>query len=720
MNAVSSSYSDFAVSSSQAQNAVSASFAPTIIPDWVATTGSNVFNGLQTIDVNDVGNRGILIRSGSGAQQQSILFKTDEFGGASQPTIYMDGINSYWQSTGNLYIENAPGGIGSGSMTFTTNGGITFTSNGTGQTINLNNGNGTTQITGSAKIIGNTTITGSLIVSGSESITGSLGIRNGNLNLNSNNTTVNTSLYLTSSLAGQANMFFGWGDNPAVGGPGANQANYTGSLRITGSNNIVSLPQIRPTALGGAAGLQGYISGSHNIINGNSAGIFLSTGSLLFPKTMGNFINNNASVQMTFTTSSIPGATPMISNNAIFGGGITLNHPSGSANSSANIVTGQITSTQNFVTNTLANISTNNVLGAVILNHISSSIAYTANYSNAPVTVNNHLSSSNITNNSLAIGANHFVGGSSNTGVSIWVSGSQSSNVSRNIIDNIIGGKSIIVSSSFVSSSNSNLVASIIYGQNLSVSGSHASQVGGSAFFGRYNGLSGLENTQNIVFAVGTGTGTSTRRTGLWITSGSLVGVSGSMAITGAMSITGSDVNIKGITQETGSFVVTMDSTGSLHYAPYSGITSNLFNAAQYSTLQTLSGSANVSQSIYFDTTGPQFGVSLVDNTKLTVANPGTYNIQFSAQLEADGGADNVFIWFKKNGTNIAGSASEVELDNNKENIMTVNILDTAVANDYYEIAWQNANNNGRLLYQAASGNVPSTPSVIATITQVR
>jgi hypothetical protein len=189
--------------------------------------------------------------------------------------------------------------------------------------------------------------------------------------------------------------------------------------------------------------------------------------------------------------------------------------------------------------------------------------------------------------------------------------------------------------------------------------------------------------------------------------------------ITDTMTVTGS-LGISNLATSTGSFVVTTDNNGTLLKAPYSGITSNLFNAAQYSTLQTLSGSANVSQSIYFDTTGVQFGVSLVDNTKLTVANPGTYNIQFSAQLEADGGADNVFIWFKKNGTNIAGSASEVELDNNKENIMTVNILDTAVANDYYEIAWQNANNNGRLLYQAASGNVPSTPSVIATITQVR
>jgi hypothetical protein len=144
------------------------------------------------------------------------------------------------------------------------------------------------------------------------------------------------------------------------------------------------------------------------------------------------------------------------------------------------------------------------------------------------------------------------------------------------------------------------------------------------------------------------------------------------------------------------------------------------FNGAQYSSLQIQSGSANVSQSVTYDTTGVEFGVSLVSGSRITVANSGTYNIQFSAQLEADGGADTVFMWFKKNGTNIAGSASEVELDNNKENLMTVNILDNANANDYYEVAWQNASNNGRLLYQAASGNIPATPSVITTVTQVR
>jgi hypothetical protein len=320
-----------------------------------------------------------------------------------------------------------------------------------------------------------------------------------------------------------------------------------------------------------------------------------------------------------------------------------------------------------------------------------------------------------------------------------------------------------------------------------------------------------LANAQDIVFAVGTGTSAAARRTSLYVTSGSLVGVSGSMDVKGNSSFTGS-LNISGSAIRTNNFLIfdgspneagpmsnfvalqmnnkeifgfnnilqseltsgsnfnlgtqaginytdinfksayggteasfkisngngtrnvdvvtdTMTVTGSLNVTGSVSIADagdltmyghKMFNGAQYSSLQTLSGSANVSQSVYFDTTGPQFGVSLVDNTKLTVANSGTYNIQFSAQLLADTGADNTHIWFKKNGTNIAGSATQIALANNEENVVTVNILDTAVANDYYEIAWQNSNGDAVLLYEGATGNIPSIPSVITTVTQVR
>jgi hypothetical protein len=38
---------------------------------------------------------------------------------------------------------------------------------------------------------------------------------------------------------------------------------------------------------------------------------------------------------------------------------------------------------------------------------------------------------------------------------------------------------------------------------------------------------------------------------------------------------------------------------------------------------------------------------------------------------------------------------------------------------DYLEIVWQSADTNMLLAYDPASGNFPSIPSVIATLTQV-
>jgi hypothetical protein len=403
---------------------------------------------------------------------------------------------------------------------------------------------------------GDVLITGSVIMSGSAGIeldvkgdqtnTGSLTVRSGSLSTFSQGTTINTDLYLTNSLGGQSNIIKGWSDNPAGGGAAASQANYTGSLRITGSNNIVSMPQIRATGVGGGVDQQGYISGSDNTLTSNGGGIYLNTGSLLFPKTTNNYVGANSNILMNFTTSSLAGGHPTLINNTLYAGTITINSNSGSVLSlSANILNGAaLTSTQNnIVTNTRPNIGSNALLGgAITLNHISSSINYNANINNAAVTINNHLSSSNITNNNVIASNNTFLGGQGGTGVNIWVSGSQSSNLSRNFNSNLIGGANAVISSSFVSSSNSNLLASIIYGNGLIVSASHNSgTLGGSAFFGRFNDTgSGLNLTQDIVFAVGTGTAAATRRTGLYVTSGSLVGVSGSMLVNGQTTMTAS------------------------------------------------------------------------------------------------------------------------------------------------------------------------------------
>jgi len=441
-------------------------------------------------------------------------------------------------------------------------------------------------------------------------ITGSLNVRSGSVSLVSNNTTVQPELYLTSSEAGQANIILGWGDNPGANAPQSTQSNYTGSLRITGSNNIVALPQVRATNFSGTATQQGYISGSNNIINTNQGGIYLNTDSQLFPKTQGNIINGPNAIRMEFTTSSLTGGHPTINQNILNGSTLTINHNSGSINASNNFLEGaSTTSTQNFVTNLRPTFNTNILNGTITLNHVSSSITFTNNFGNGLITVNNHLSSSGIAQNNLNIGSNIFAGGTQGATLVIYASGSQSSNTARNISNNIIGGGNIIVSSSFVSSSNSQLREAIIFGSNLAVSASHFGE-GGSAFFGRFNATGSLqESSQDTIFVVGTGTAVGSRRNGLRIDSNSNSYFTGSVNVSGSLTLNGVAVatttglittgSIGGTQSITGSLIVsgsvsiTGSVNGNVNTLSISSQTASLnLNNGNFFTLQLVSGSA--------------------------------------------------------------------------------------------------------------------------------
>jgi hypothetical protein len=74
----------------------------------------------------------------------------------------------------------------------------------------------------------------------------------------------------------------------------------------------------------------------------------------------------------------------------------------------------------------------------------------------------------------------------------------------------------------------------------------------------------------------------------------------------------------------------------------------------------------------------------------------------------------------KKNGTNVPATAGHIQLGNNEELIAAWNYVVDSVPNDYFEIVWQATNASTILLSEAASGNIPSVPSVILTVTQVR
>jgi hypothetical protein len=169
-----------------------------------------------------------------------------------------------------------------------------------------------------------------------------------------------------------------------------------------------------------------------------------------------------------------------------------------------------------------------------------------------------------------------------------------------------------------------------------------------------------------------------------------------------------------------------LSSTGSIFITGSVTINGNKqFNVGAFSSLISQSGSANVSQSMNFETTDISSGVSIASNSRITIANSGTYNIQFSAQVDraSGSGTDVIYIWLKKNGTNVSNTAGAVTVTGGAASAKVLaswNYVIDAAANDYYELCWQSADANIVLTAIAASGNIPLVPSVILTVTQVR
>ena len=150
-------------------------------------------------------------------------------------------------------------------------------------------------------------------------------------------------------------------------------------------------------------------------------------------------------------------------------------------------------------------------------------------------------------------------------------------------------------------------------------------------------------------------------------------------------------------------------------------ILSNLHYGSFYSTQnQSLAKDAN--GAVTLNNTDFNNGVSIVSNSKITIANAGKYNIAFSAQLHYNGGGGSgttVNIWLSKNGTAVPDSNTRVTVNSNSPYMVAAwNFFVDAFANDYYELMWSPTNTQIKIDYEAA-GVHPAIPSVILTVNQV-
>jgi len=151
------------------------------------------------------------------------------------------------------------------------------------------------------------------------------------------------------------------------------------------------------------------------------------------------------------------------------------------------------------------------------------------------------------------------------------------------------------------------------------------------------------------------------------------------------------------------------------------------YGAFQDSTDQ-VAANTTTAYPVTFNTTDFSNGVTVASNSRITVANAGLYNLQFSIQLtNTTNATQDVDIWFRVNGTNVANSNSRFGLAPRKSAgdpfhlIMALNYFVSLNATNYVEIMWRPTDTGVSIEQYPASASPtrPAIPSAIATLSFV-
>ena len=310
---------------------------------------------------------------------------------------------------------------------------------------------------------------------------------------------------------------------------------------ISGANNIFVNPAAPTT------NFKRYFGGSGNIVLGTTAPQI--TGSMGFSPTMNNnyWGGSGASPFMRGPASS---SAWTISNN-IANNNSAYNIGTSATNNAQQIVSGLTISNnignvapaiQAYKTPLSASVvfSTNSGTGQISMNCDSSSIQISNTTFNGGTTINNSYFPATVNSNaSIQVATSNVFG----TNI-INASGSDTTFTGvqpRGVYNSVVGGYSTI--GLVLNGDNAAVNSSVIIGGGLIVTGSNSKVAGatantdfGSAFFGRWNDINGTRDlSAETVFAVGTGTSTSLRKTGFLIDSGSNTFVEGTLNVSGGV-----------------------------------------------------------------------------------------------------------------------------------------------------------------------------------------
>lgn len=159
---------------------------------------------------------------------------------------------------------------------------------------------------------------------------------------------------------------------------------------------------------------------------------------------------------------------------------------------------------------------------------------------------------------------------------------------------------------------------------------------------------------------------------------------------------------------------------------PYASLSGRAYISAYDTSDQT--GSISAATAVKLNTTGFSAGISIANNgsgvpTRITFAAAGTYMIAPSIQFKNSDSSDHdATVWFRKNGTDIANSATVLTVPKAADGgsaYFQIVFYEQVTAAQYIEIMWLPENAGVTIDYTAAGAIAPAIPSAIVVAERI-
>jgi hypothetical protein len=130
---------------------------------------------------------------------------------------------------------------------------------------------------------------------------------------------------------------------------------------------------------------------------------------------------------------------------------------------------------------------------------------------------------------------------------------------------------------------------------------------------------------------------------------------------------------------------------------------------------------ANTAYEVRFNTTDVSKEHYIRNNTEIVSNTTGTFNYAFSMQITSSSSSlHNIYIWVRKNNTDIPNTATILSLSSNKQFVVAAwNFFVDMNAGDHLHLMWAVDDTRISIVAPAATLFCPAVPSVILTVNEI-